>query len=591
MHGEHSVRRSRPAGSRLVLEPLERRMLLSGNVTVFVSGADLIVLGDADDNSVSITQDSLEFADQFQVTGLDGTTINNGVDPHLFQGVFGDVQFAMGDGSDSVQVDDVAVGGDLLFDGGDGDNTLTVDPSSVAGDLVVTNGQGNDATTLQDVIVGGSVLISNGDGGSLVTLATVSGTTSVGCDLVIKNGDGVDSQVLNDFEVDGNVSIDNGDGGVLLAGMTVAAVPVTGSITQMQDGSIGGSLSVKNKAGIDEQIITGTVIGGNVKIDNGEGDPQPVMAVSEVIGGIHDSETALLYTTIGGNLSIKNKDGVDSQNFDEVSVGGNLSISNGNGGSLINFAPTLGTVTIGGNLTIKNKDGADQVQLAALQVGGNIAIDNGTGGSEVVTGDIETSTVGGNLSIKDRTDLGAGLSNFEVWGNLSLSGGREGGVAMLTGSRIHGSLSFKGAGPGDQLGLSGMEINGNTSVRDGKGDFTFQSTADVGANVLDGSLRIRNQGGAFTATIDQTSVGSSLSIGNKNGGSMIDITGLVLGPVGGRLTVKTGAGVDVLTLDSVTVDGATFLDGGKGLNDALAITGGTFAFAPVYVNFEDVSIT
>ncbi len=456
---------------------------------------------------------------------------------------------------------------------------------------MVSNGQGFDATTLQDVVVGGSVLIGNGDGGSFFTLASVAGTTTVGGDLVVKNGDGVDSQSLSDFEVAGNVTIDNGDGGTLLLGMSVAAIPVTGSITEVQDGSIGGNLSIRNRAGIDEQIVSATVISGNLQIDNGEGNPQPVLAVSDGIGGIYDSETGLVDTTVGGNLSIKNKDGLDSQNFDEVSVGGNWSIDNGNGGSLINFAPTLDTVTIGGNLTIKNKNGADELQLSALQVGGNITIDNGAGGSEVVTGDIEPNTAGGNVSIKDRTSLAAGLSSFEVWGNLSLAGGPEGAVAVLTGSRIHGNLSFKGAGPSDQLGLSGMEINGNTSVRDGKGDFTFQSFADVGANVLDGSLRLTNQGGALTATIDQTSVAGNLSIGNKNGGSTIDITDLVLGPVGGRLTVKTGAGVDVLTLDSVTVDGATFLDGGKGLDDVLAIAGGTFAVAPVYVNFEDVSIT
>ena len=636
MRREHSVRGPAPAGRRLVLEPLERRMLLSGNVTVFVSGVDLIIQGDAGDNSVSVTQDSLEFADQFQVTGLDGTTINNGVDPHIFQGVFGDVQFAMGDGDDSVQVEGSVVAGDLLCDGGDGDNTLSVDPSAVLGDLVVINGQGFDRTTLQDVVVGGSVLVRNGDGGSLVTFVSVSGTTTVDGDLVIRNGDGVDAQDLSDFEVDGNVIIDNGDGGISPAGVSVAAVPVTGSITQMLDGDVGGSVSIKNRAGVDEQLITATTIGGNVQIDNGNGHSQDVVPASDGLGALFDSETAFLDSAVEGNLSIKNKDGLDSQAFDELSVGGNLSINNGSGGSLVNFAPTLDTVTIGGSLTIKNKDGSDEVQLSALQVGGNVTIDNGTGGSEVVGGDADPDTVGGNVSIKDRTDLGVGLSNFEVWGNLSIAGGAEGGQAMLIHCHTHGNLSFKGVGATDELGLVSVEINGNTTVRDGKGDFTFQALTNVETNLLDGGLSVRNQGGALTVAIDQTDIGGRLSIGTKNAGSMIDLTAIQLGPVGGRLTVKTGAGVDaltladsqlggqtsvdtgagddtvsatsdtfgasvgikagdgendVVTLDSVSTNSTTSLDGGKGLNDALTITGGTFAFAPAYVNFENVTVT
>ena len=60
---------------RLALESLERRLLLSGDVAVVVSGGDLVITGDTLDNDISITQGVT--ADEFVVTG-NATTVNGG---------------------------------------------------------------------------------------------------------------------------------------------------------------------------------------------------------------------------------------------------------------------------------------------------------------------------------------------------------------------------------------------------------------------------------------------------------------------------------------------------------------------------------
>ena len=573
-----------PAKRRLVLEPLERRMLLSGNVTVLVSGVDLIVTGDGDDNNIRISQDGLLYTDQFELSSPDGTTINGGVGPRVFDGIFGNIIINMGGGSEVVEIEDCTVPGEIVFNGGSGDNSLTIDPTTVNGDIHITNGVGFDYTQFFDVTVGGSITIANGIGGSFIGFNAPPGTNEIAGSVTITNGTGIDELIMIETEVlgnltvnngnggalpfalpidgevdgsitliegshiggtvsitnwngvdeqgffgiqvDGSVVVNNGNGGILLDGdgalgaLLVDEIPFDGSLTQIEGVLIQGDLIIKNGNGIDEQSFDEFLIGGNVLVDNGNGATGIVVTTADG-GFVSGSETMIGFGEIGGNLTIKNKEGLDLQLFDELLVEGNMSIDNGNGGSETTFANTEETVEVGGNLTIINKNGQDEIYLGPLDVGGNLTISNGVGGTELLTGIIAgPHTVGGSMSVSDSTGLSALIGGFEVWGNMTINGGTLGVEALVVDSLIHGNFIFNGKGLTDSLTLEGVLINGNATVTDGKGTFNFLTETNFGFTQIDGNLVVKNAGGLLNAAINDTGVGGNVSITNGNGGEL-----------------------------------------------------------------------
>src|SRR5262249_16865044 len=102
---------------RFVVEGLEPRCLLAGNVNVFLPGGSLFVQGDANDNAVLIQQEGdgvysvtgLDFAD-INTDGLnvnDGPTSINGDDsgdPVLFSGVKNDINVDLKGGNDGLAI-------------------------------------------------------------------------------------------------------------------------------------------------------------------------------------------------------------------------------------------------------------------------------------------------------------------------------------------------------------------------------------------------------------------------------------------------------------------------------------------------------
>jgi len=76
------------------IEPLEPRMLMSGDVSVGVVRGSLVIRGDAAANHIAIDQTGLT-ARQFRITGQDGTKIN-GQDELIISDVKHDVRVRLG---------------------------------------------------------------------------------------------------------------------------------------------------------------------------------------------------------------------------------------------------------------------------------------------------------------------------------------------------------------------------------------------------------------------------------------------------------------------------------------------------------------
>jgi hypothetical protein len=95
-----------PKRHRLTLEPLENRQLLAGNISIETSDGNLVILGDAFSNRISIRQTGLG---QFTVTGNDGEQFRTpgGLyqkTPVKVANVRGGLLVSLASGNDSVQI-------------------------------------------------------------------------------------------------------------------------------------------------------------------------------------------------------------------------------------------------------------------------------------------------------------------------------------------------------------------------------------------------------------------------------------------------------------------------------------------------------
>jgi hypothetical protein len=95
-----------PKRHRLTLEPLENRQLLAGNISIETSDGNLVILGDALSNRISIRQTGLG---QFTVTGKDGEQFRTpgGLyqkTPVKVANVRGGLLVSLASGNDSVQI-------------------------------------------------------------------------------------------------------------------------------------------------------------------------------------------------------------------------------------------------------------------------------------------------------------------------------------------------------------------------------------------------------------------------------------------------------------------------------------------------------
>jgi hypothetical protein len=142
----HLLGRNYNRKSRLNFESLEERTVLAGNVTASVNGGFLVMIGDAGDNQVAITQSA---SGGIQVSSLDGTThINGQAGPISLGRVTTGSVIAMGNGNDVVRLQGtaesaLAFGGYSTIDLGNGNDTVQFS-NFRATSLAVLGGSGDD---------------------------------------------------------------------------------------------------------------------------------------------------------------------------------------------------------------------------------------------------------------------------------------------------------------------------------------------------------------------------------------------------------------------------------------------------------------
>ena len=404
----------------LKLQPLEERTPLAGDVLAALAGSNLHVDGDALGNEIEIDQAGLA-ADEYRITGIGTTTINGGAAPVVISGVTGNIKVDLGDGDNELFVEDAAVPGNVDVETGDGDDLVQMEDVVIGGNLDIDTGDGLYQVNLR-VDVDGNVKVSNDDGGStffFFFFGTNIFDSTIGGNLQIKNKDGFDGVQIVDSVVDGNVKIDNGQGALVDLGGGDEGF--FGGFVGIGDVGIGGNLEIKNKDGIDQTFLEETVVAGNVNLDYGDGGVFLEDSIDEsFLGGL----TFIGDVSVGGNLDIKNKDGFDVLQMFATTVDGNMKVDNGDGGLNAGIFGTndgsvtlMGGVTVGGNLDIKTKDGADVILMDTVSVAGNTKIKTGDDDDEVRVID--------SFFAKFSADGGKGDDLFEDAGGNTFVGGAK----------------------------------------------------------------------------------------------------------------------------------------------------------------------
>ncbi len=500
--------KSRKSGSgagfghrRMLVEQLERRSMLAGNVTAFEAGGSLFVRGDNSDNLVLIQQTG---DNEYTVTGLDfadanlsdppfsaGPTSINGDENGtvVFTGITGDIIVDLKKGDDGLgignTVEELAIlaeecGFGFGFGSGSGNGTasgsgsfptqvepeITSDRFLAPRNLIITTGDGNDGVAIV-ADVRRNAIINTGNGFDAVGIgATVTDHEEhsvIGDDLVIVTGKQDDFICIHGLFVEDQVVLDTGDGNddIFADGWDARGVTiVTGN---------GNDLVELDSFDLDNQLVINTGNGNDgVFVDdfstgqgNGPNGTRGAGYVTVVTGNGNDDveltsfdANGVTINTGAGNDGTPNgespitvadaeiyTDQNDDGNFDEGEPAGPLTIVTGAGNDLVDVVSLDA-----GNIVINLGPGANVLNVADVFVANNVSIVGGSGRDTVSIAD---STVGGTTTIV----LGAGNDTLNIFNSTSrrtrLFGG-PGRDTLTTDSLLsNGSFDTDGDGTKD----------------------------------------------------------------------------------------------------------------------------------------------
>ena len=574
--GRKGYRRGAQAAGRLTLEPLEERIAPAGAVVVTNTGGYLVFTGDGEANDITIDQVGLAAGEYRISSGLDATTING--EASIVIAATKGMKFAMGEGSDTVNIDTVATGA-LTFDGGEGDNTFGMNDTTVTGALTVKNGSGFDTTNL-DGTISGAVAITNGDGGSDVSFgAAIAGKASV------KNGAGDDI-----FYMKGSIgkNLDIADG----AGASDIGI----------DGMVGGNVTIKDGDGAQIVRLSGSET-GKVTISHGAGDSGLIVdgdawakSISVTTKGAGTHSIAMSAAEVGGALSFSNSVGNSLVDLDTVTIGGAVSIKNGLGLDTVDAVDADMAA-----LTIKNGDGGSALTFDSCFVAKGFSITNGAGENDL---GMIWSEVVGSTSVKN----GDGDSTISIaFTYLGFDLDRPGGgVKLQSGAGIHevvltvavGKTTSVTMGGTTMFGMINSMFGGNVTVKTGDGDDSLAFAEDC---EFAGGLSVSTGDGNDSIRMDDIWMRKNLAVSTGDGNDVLtmetsDVEG---GPstFRGKISLLMGAGDDTVVagLDAdlnnyIDASGAVLADGGTGTDSITAGDSNIFAGEPVLKGFEIVDV-
>lgn len=286
-----------------VMEQLESRMVLAGNVSAFVAGNNLIVNGDNLGADITISQPEIG---QITIAG-NSTKVNGSAGPVTFSKVTHDVLINFGNGNDFLTFDET-------------------NPISISGNLSVMGGKGVNAisTTVGSpgaLNVGGNLSILNLPFTTLVNL-NVKGSTQV----VNSGGDAILNITSSDTHTLSNIG-------------SFSVVNSTGDVNQisMSFVNVKGSVQIVNRGATANAFIDNVQISGDLQINDGPGK-LGVTTVSHtkvgrnlLVNGANGSLTIVDFSDVKGVTNLHGGNGFNTYVVDNATFGGPFQIQTGKG--------------------------------------------------------------------------------------------------------------------------------------------------------------------------------------------------------------------------------------------------------------------
>ncbi len=309
-----------------LVELLEDRTLLSGNVLVVVQDGDLVADGDGDNNSIEILFENGDLI----VRGINGTTINGAATPFIAfadsDTVPDDLRISLGSGDNSARIaQGVHVGDDLIFNSGIGEDTVRMQDVTIDGFLSIQTSGGDDLVELTDIMIADSAVIGTAKGKGNIALVRVT----VGDDLRISSSHDNDNVLLQNVTVADDVSIDTSRGDDVIG---------------IENSDIGDDFKLRSGKGTDDVVVDNTEIADNTKLLTGRGDDSIVIRNSELDGKLKidtsrdDDFVYIDPTTVTERVSIRTAGGDDTIVIDGANIfSGPVRVNGGSGTNAIDI--------------------------------------------------------------------------------------------------------------------------------------------------------------------------------------------------------------------------------------------------------------
>ena len=257
-------------------EPLEPRLMLSGNVIATIVGGDILIQGDALDNEISI-----EFIeDDVVLVGDSQTTINGSADNFVLfndtSQVRGDIRVDLKAGDDSFAVrDGIQIEQSVMLFTGTGNNSVGLGEAKVGRQLNVITGDGSNTVALNGTEIGGDLRVRSGAGDDVVSILN----STISDDIHLRTGHGNDGILIESSRVGGNakaITQRGNDDFVIrnseIAGNVVSVMGAGDDFHCIEPSTIGGKTIVVMNSGDDEVIYIGeNVFNGKQIVIGGSG--------------------------------------------------------------------------------------------------------------------------------------------------------------------------------------------------------------------------------------------------------------------------------------------------------------------------------
>jgi hypothetical protein len=397
-----------PSRHRRRYEALERRDLLAGDVRVDFDDGELEVAGDHLDNQVVITQLS---GDEFEVTGVNGTSINGVPDGTFMAMGVERIEVEARGGNDNIIldiVDPIAV--DVEIELGNGNDTLLASVA-MTGSLSVEGGAGDDIVDVTASSVDGSVEIELGNGNDQALItgdAPGIGPVMVSGKLEIEGGNDDDLVSLLDVEVQGETELETGRG----------------------DDTV-EILGLSRFSGLGVELGEGEDFFQFGSGDDASGNPTSIMVAGDlqIEAGRGEKVLALFHATVAGQAEIE-----ASRGSTDLTIAGSTEFQqdleielNSDLGSTINLgldpfnAVASSQVSVGGDLKMETGRGEDEIHFANTEAQGESDVETGAASDTVSLVDSVFQQLDAELGRDD--DL-LDIMNVDVTSRADLEGGQ-----------------------------------------------------------------------------------------------------------------------------------------------------------------------